>query len=106
MWGCMRAVLRPAVWARGRRSRVGVWRDIRRAARLVRIGPVSRRPMARSIARPTAGGRGTVASLSPLPWNGEDTVSVDLAEIRGVGGGGFEDPKSEEAEHRDQGEVV
>ena len=62
--------------------------------------------MARSMARPTAGGSGTRAILSPLPWTREDAVAVYLAEVVDVGAGGLEDPQAEESEHRDQGEVV
>ena len=31
---------------------------------------------------------------------------MDLGEVGDVGAGGLEDPESEQAEHRDQGEVV
>ena len=82
------------------------WRSIRLPARLRRIGPPARPPTARSMARPTAGGSGTSDDLVALAVDAQDAVAVDLAEALDVGAGGLEDPQPEEAEHRDQGEVV
>ncbi|GID29427.1 hypothetical protein [Paractinoplanes brasiliensis] len=45
-------------------------------------------------------------SFVALAVNLQDTVAVLLAEVGDVGTAGFEDPKSEQAEHRDQREVV
>ena len=43
------------------------WRSIRALRLLSRIGPRARWPIARSMARPTAGGSGTRTTLVPLP---------------------------------------
>ena len=50
-----------------RRRRVAACRSIRAPRVFSRIGPRSRRPAARSMARPTAGGSGTRTTLVPLP---------------------------------------
>ena len=44
--------------------------------------------------------------LAALPCDAEHPVAVFLAEVGDVGAGGLEDPQPEQAEHRDQGEVV
>ena len=61
------ASLSPVSCARARSRRVAQCRFIRLPVRLRRTGPVARSPMARSIARPTAGGSGARTILSPLP---------------------------------------
>jgi len=56
------------------------------------------------MARPTAGGNGTARpSLSADP---QHTVAVLFAEICDIGASGLKDPQAQQAEHRDQGEVV
>lgn len=70
------------------------------------MGPASRPSTALSIARPTAGGRGTRAILSPLPKDSQHAVSVNFFEGLDVGAGCLEDAQPEEAQHRYQGEVV
>jgi hypothetical protein len=67
MCGCALAIRTPATLARCRRRRVAAWRSIRVPRLLSRIGPPVRTPIARSIARPTAGGSGTRTTLVPLP---------------------------------------
>jgi hypothetical protein len=57
----------PAVSASRRRRRVAAWRSIRAPRLLSRIGPRVRASVARSMARPTAGGSGTRTTLVPLP---------------------------------------
>ena len=95
----------PARWARWRRRRVAAWQSIRVLRRLSRIGPLARSAVARSMARPTAGGSGTKTTLVPLP-HPQDPVAVFLAQVGDVGAGGFEDPQAQQPEHGHQGEVV
>ena len=57
----------PACWARCRRRRVAACRSTRVPPLLSRIGPPVRSAMARSMARPTAGGSGIRMTLVPLP---------------------------------------
>ena len=69
---------------------------------LSRIGPRVRVPMA----RPTAGGSGISTTLVPLPHTRSTWWPMFLAEIGGVGAGGFEDPQTQQAEHSYQREIV
>src|SRR5918995_1221519 len=62
--------------------------------------------MARSIARPTAGGRRHKNDLVELAMDPQDTVPVGLADLLDVGAGGLEDEQSKQPEHGNQGEVV
>jgi hypothetical protein len=73
---------------------------------LRRIGPESRPSTARSTARPTAGRQRDQDDFAALADDPQHTVAVLLTEIADVGAGCLEDPKTEQAEHRDQGEVV
>src|SRR5437868_8251567 len=95
----------PAVSASPRGRRVAAWRSIRAPRRLSRIGPLVRAPVARSIARPTAGGSGTKTTLLPLPHT-QHPVTVLLAEIGDVRAGGLEDPQAEQPEHGHEREVA
>jgi hypothetical protein len=67
MCGCALAIRTPAASARCRRRRVAAWRSIRVPRLLSGIGPPVRVPIARSMARPTAGGSGIKTTLVPLP---------------------------------------
>jgi hypothetical protein len=69
MCGCALPAWMPAVSASRRRRRVAACRSIRAPRLLSRIGPLARPAVARSMARPTAGGRasGTRTILVPLP---------------------------------------
>jgi energy-coupling factor transporter ATP-binding protein EcfA2 len=60
----------PACWARWRRRRVAACRSIRVPRLWSRIGPLAWPAVARSMARPTAGGSGTRTILVPLPRRG------------------------------------
>ena len=73
---------------------------------LRRIGPSVRTSTARSIARATAGGSGDEDDLAALTAHAQDPVAVFLTEITDVGSAGFEDPQSEQTQHRDEGEVI
>jgi hypothetical protein len=44
--------------------------------------------------------------LAALAPHAQDAVAVFFSEVVDVGAAGFEDPQPEQAEHRDQGEVV
>jgi hypothetical protein len=70
-----------------------------------RIGPRALEPIARSIARPTAGGNATSTILVPLPHT-QYPMTMLLAEIGDVRAGGLEDPQAEQAEHCHQREVA
>jgi len=71
-----------------------------------RIGPRSRNPIARSRARPTAGGSGTKTTFGALTAHPQHPVAVLLAEIGDVRAGGLEDPQAKEAKHGHQREVA
>jgi hypothetical protein len=67
MCGCISGSRTPAAWASLRSLRPAACRSIRAPRLLSRIGPDARPPMARPMARPTAGGNGTSTVLAPLP---------------------------------------
>jgi hypothetical protein len=50
--------------------------------------------------------QGCQDDLAAFARDAQDAVTVFLAEVRDVGAAGFEDPQPEQAEHRDEGEVV
>ena len=106
IWGWARPIRTPAVAARRRSRRVAAWRSIRTPRLLSRIGPPPRPSVARSMARPTAGGSGTRTTLPPLPQIRSTRVAVFFAKITDVGAGGFEDPKAQQAEHGHEREAV
>src|SRR5690348_4897885 len=87
MCGCALAIRMPAVSARCRRRWVAARRSIREPQVFSRIGPRSREPTARSMARPTAGGSGTRTTSVPLPHTRRTRWLVFLAEIGDVRGG-------------------
>src|SRR5712691_7016078 len=62
--------------------------------------------MARSMARPTAGGSQDQGDFGAFAADSKDAVAVLFAEVGDVGAGGFEDPHAKQTEHRDRGEVA
>jgi hypothetical protein len=73
---------------------------------LRRIGPSVRPSAARSIARATAGWQRDEDDLAAFASHLRHAMAVFLTEIADAGTAGFEDPQPEQAEQRDQGEVV
>lgn len=76
-----------------------------------RIGQArQRRPTEASHARTASGSRISASWAAPntrkKPVSGQDAVAVFFAEVGDVRAARFEDPQAEQAEHRDQGEVV
>ena len=92
--------------ARALRRRVAAWRSIRLPVRLRRIGPPVRLAHGEVDGPGDGGWEGDVDDLVALAVHVQDPVAVDLGQVGDVGAGGLEDPQPEQAEHRDQGEVV
>ena len=105
MWGCALAVWMPAAWARCRRRRVAACRSIRAPRVFSRIGPQVRKPIARSMARPTRWWQRDQHHLGALAAYSQHPVAVLLAEVGDVRAGGFEDPQAEQPEHSHQREA-
>ena len=84
----------------------GGMRSIRAPRLLSRIGPLARSAVARSMARPAAGGSGTRTTLVPLPHTRSTRMVVFFADVGDAGAGGFEDPQVQQPGPDHQGEVV
>ena len=93
----------PAAAARWRSGRVAAWQCILVVRVLSRIGPSVRCPMARCMARLTAGGSVIRTTFGAFVADSQDAVAVPSTEVGDVGAGGLEDQR---AEHRDEGEVA
>ena len=61
-------------------THIAAWRSIRAPRLLGRIGPLLRAPIARSMARPAAGGNGIKTILVPLPTS-QHPVAVLFAQV-------------------------
>jgi hypothetical protein len=91
----------PTVAARRRRRRVAACRSSRVPRLLKRTGLQVRRPVAWSMARPTADGSGTRTLLVPSPRTPQDTVTMFFTDVGDIRACGFEDPQAQQTEHSD-----
>src|SRR5690242_21697229 len=99
MCGCALAIWMPAVSASWWRRRVAACRSIRGAAAVEQDRPAGSGgycPVDGPAGRGRQRDQDGLGALAAYP---QDPVAVLLAEVGGVGAGGFEDPQAEQAEH-------